>query len=133
VGCKVYHVRPQTCQDFSCLWLLGTAPDQCRPDRSKCVLTTTAEGQLQVWVDPGTPDAWREGRLGEFIRAALTHPACEHILILIGRKRMALRAPDGVVIKEWYGELENQQEQVLLQGRERPAESPIITSPLDTI
>jgi hypothetical protein len=132
VGCQVYHVRPETCQQFDCLWLIGAAPDQCRPDKSKCVLSTTGEGQLQVHVDPGTPDAWREGRMGEFIRAALTHPAAEHVLIAIGNRRIALRAPDGEVVKEWYGTTGLEAEQVLLPARERPAEPFILpgnTSP----
>ena len=37
-GCGIYETRPQACREWFCVWVVGTAPDAERPDRSGVVL-----------------------------------------------------------------------------------------------
>jgi hypothetical protein len=64
-GCTVYRARPDTCQEFKCLWLMSqTEPTftkmdaSLRPDRCKAIFVTQ-DDQLQVHVDPATPFAYK--------------------------------------------------------------------------
>lgn len=78
VGCKIYDHRPITCAAFRCLWLQtqtagNTMPLNLRPDKSKVVLHTSADGgSIVAKVDPTYPTAWQDramaymlGRLSE--------------------------------------------------------------------
>lgn len=72
-GCKVYARRPFGCRVWNCRWLTGDdTADLRRPDRSRYVIDimpdfiTMEHGNgatniqvVQVWVDPKTPNAWR--------------------------------------------------------------------------
>jgi len=93
-GCTVYRRRPFGCRMWSCRWLTNVdTADLRRPDRSRVVIDvmpdfvtlTTDEGQranievVQLWVDPATPDAWREPS----ILAYLERRAAEGIAALI--------------------------------------------------
>ena len=66
-GCGIYGDRPQSCRDFSCLWLLDERlPDHFRPDRTKVVLGVSEDGgNLVAHCEPASPLAWqREPILG---------------------------------------------------------------------
>ena len=97
-GCMVYHqlarVSPE-CRLWSCRWLVGDdTPDLSRPDRSHYVIDLmpdfvtirndeTGEAKhvqvVQIWVDPGYPDAHRDPAL----RAYLERRAGQNIIALV--------------------------------------------------
>jgi len=59
-GCAIYDVRPASCRDFYCEWMLSKAlGPEWKPDRAKFALMVTATGHLAACVDPGFPSAWR--------------------------------------------------------------------------
>lgn len=80
-GCAVYGKpsMPRSCRLWNCRWLVDPeTADLSRPDRSRYVIditpdivtsldNETGERQempaMQVWVDPATPDAWRDPAL----------------------------------------------------------------------
>lgn len=81
-GCQVYHtVRPSSCKTWSCAWLVGAHTENVRrPDRSHYVIdmylasfSITQGGKprefksIQVWLDPGYPNAWKDLQLFKFI------------------------------------------------------------------
>jgi hypothetical protein len=47
-GCQVYNVRPQTCRDFTCLWLAGALRIEDRPDKTGVVCVPQDEGKTVV-------------------------------------------------------------------------------------
>jgi hypothetical protein len=86
-GCRVYHRPekgfPRECGMWSCAWLVK--PETAglkRPDRSHYVVdtlpdlvrvTNNATGKvdevpcLQIWLDPGFPEAWQDPALFDFV------------------------------------------------------------------
>lgn len=81
-GCMIYAVRPVSCREWSCMWLIGTEDgspvDLSRPDHAHYVIDTVPDiiratnndtgkvdqiDVLQIWVDPKFPDAWRDPAL----------------------------------------------------------------------
>jgi hypothetical protein len=59
-GCGIYERRPETCDAFSCQWLLNPyLPEALRPDRSKVIFDTDDSRRLIVRCDPADPLAWR--------------------------------------------------------------------------
>ena len=89
-GCRVYHKPsrgfPAECGLWSCKWLTDPATAALRrPDRSHYVIdavpdmirvtnSATAEVHempcLQIWLDPGFPEAWQDPALFAFIEAS---------------------------------------------------------------
>lgn len=77
-GCAIYRTRPRACQGFECLWLESqrrtdgwVMPAEMRPDRSHVVMgppRLPKRDWLTVHVDPLYPNAWREGKVGEYLR-----------------------------------------------------------------
>lgn len=74
-GCAVYNIRPMGCRVWSCRWLFDEDTAALRrPDRAHYVLDSspdfvTSEDEngeqnvipvMQVWLDPGFPDAYRD-------------------------------------------------------------------------
>lgn len=99
VGCRIYEDRPPSCRAFDCVWLqsqskpgMRLAPD-LRPDRSHVVLTATDDGRaLVAHVDTDRPQAWKSGRMADFLRSvSRSFPG---VLIVIGNRRIFMR--DGV-------------------------------------
>ena len=72
-GCKIYDTRPQTCIDFTCLWLEShyhdaDMPIEARPDRCKVVFSaTTKEKIIAGTTMPGMENAWRSGAAKKII------------------------------------------------------------------
>lgn len=90
-GCGIYTRRPAACKVFTCIWLEAgqrgeTAFDLVdRPDFSHVVLGPTnvpERDTLYVHVDPKFPEAWKKGRVGEYID--LMRKRGKKIVIFIG-------------------------------------------------
>lgn len=94
-GCRTYQDRPRECQDFSCLWLIDPRfGEHWKPNRSKIVLTTSADG-LEVRCDPGFPDAWhKEPFRTEICNLARAGEAHEVSVLVIVGERMTLITPE---------------------------------------
>lgn len=95
-GCSVHSSpkRPVACHTFECIWHAAkergeTAFDLIdRPDFSHVVLGPTDlpnREYFYVHVDPHFPDAWRNGRVGEYINLLRTRGL--KIIIMIGDKQ----------------------------------------------
>lgn len=91
-GCRIKHQpeRPQSCEDFLCLWLQGLGTERMRPDRSKVVMSCTKDGKsLVLHVDPGTPDAYRapefEAVIDRLVRDGRS------VYVALGSKRRLIR------------------------------------------
>jgi len=116
-GCKVYARRPSSCRWWSCRWLVNNdTADLRRPDRSRYVIDILPDfvtlqdndtGQsrnveiVQVWVDPATPDAWRDPALLAYIERR----AEEGIAALIrwgSGSGMTVFAPAMSADKQWH-------------------------------
>lgn len=84
-GCAIYPVAPVSCRQWSCAWLVDEdAGGLSRPDRSHYVIDIVPDfvkmvwpdGRvdkmpvLQVWCDPGFPDAHRDPALRAYLSAA---------------------------------------------------------------
>jgi hypothetical protein len=86
-GCRVYNKRqmPMSCRLWNCMWITGQLPrDLRRPDRVHYVVdvapdyvtrqdeTTGATMDIpvvQIWCDPGYPDAHRDPALRAWLNA----------------------------------------------------------------
>lgn len=58
-GCIIYDRRPQMCRSFTCAWLQGHFNDDWFPEKARIVVHFSGNS-LNVQVDPGCPDRWRE-------------------------------------------------------------------------
>lgn len=104
-GCTIYESRPHSCREFECLWLWtqkqnltdeGFEPldESMRPDRSKVVLDfTTDMTTMLAHVDPGYPNAYREGEMGNFLKFASEK---RPVLLRIGNLRRAMGRPEDI-------------------------------------
>lgn len=69
-GRAVYDARPASCRIFRCQWPLaeGIGPES-KPDRAEFALLKSDNGRhLTVFVDPGTPGAWRRSPYYEALK-----------------------------------------------------------------
>lgn len=58
-GCAIYPDRPNSCREFSCLWLLDRSlGEEWKPEKSKLVIVPEGKA-TKVFVDGATPDAWK--------------------------------------------------------------------------
>lgn len=116
-GCTIYARKPASCAHYSCRWLLGNdtadlpRPDRCHyvvdpmPDFVRMVNNATGELQanvevVQVWVDPGYPDAHRDPAL----RRYLLRRGKEGVAALIrynGSDAFALFPPQMTEERDW--------------------------------
>lgn len=85
VGCGIYPSRPQSCQDFECLWLQTDWPDESmRPDRAKVMFIGTHEKTIIVaHVHKDYPNAWNEGR----VKAAIEKLRERYHVIIVWRNQ----------------------------------------------
>ena len=94
-GCQIHDSRPGECRDFNCLWLIDQRfGPHWRPNKSKLVLTTSADG-IEVRCDASFPDAWRrEPFHGEIRTLAASGEAHDVTVLVIVGERMILLASD---------------------------------------
>lgn len=68
VGCGIYPMRPRSCHQWSCSWLISDLGPEYRPDRIGVVIDPVPDmvrvnGEdvvaSQLWVVPGHEDDWR--------------------------------------------------------------------------
>jgi hypothetical protein len=96
-GCAIHETRPPVCRAFFCHWMRNAALDDAwRPDRSKLVLYTEAEGRrLVVIVDPSSPHAWKKDpyypQLKRWAGAAV---AADHQLVVFHGMNATVVLPD---------------------------------------
>jgi len=58
-GCTIYTVRPESCVNYKCMWLMEDWPEFLRPD--KCgVLFDVLRNHKTVVAITARPGAWRE-------------------------------------------------------------------------
>jgi len=92
-GCKIYATKPQSCQDFECMWLQQDLwPEELRPDRTGLVMFMT-EGDprhVHVKVDPHRPEAWNTGGGKQLIYTVLMNGRDVLMTIGDGRKFLTL-------------------------------------------
>lgn len=103
-GCKIYGNHPKQCKKFKCLWILGVDTEKNRPDHSKIVMKFVKAHQdgvlqLQIYVDQGSPNAWKTF----FIQKMIDHHTEKggRTIIIYGEKRTAIGSKK--VMKEIEG------------------------------
>lgn len=85
-GCAIYDARPQACRSYQCAWtMLRGFGDEWRPDRAR-FLMDAGEGQLVIYPDPGTPDAWRHEPFYSRIKALASRARSPFTLVLVRRR-----------------------------------------------
>jgi hypothetical protein len=102
-GCGIYQTRPFGCRTWSCRWLAADdTADLSRPDRSHYVLDSvpdyvTINGEtipvIQVWLDPGYPDAYKDPALLAFLLRRAEQDGYAALIRLSNIKAFALFAP----------------------------------------
>lgn len=96
-GCGVYETRPESCQDFRCLWLEGGWPEWAKPSKIHGVLGATDNGEnLILWEDPGYPGV-ASGHLKDIFKNLVA--SGQIIIVACGDKRTLLGNRE-VIIKE---------------------------------
>jgi hypothetical protein len=130
-GCGIYPARPTECRAWACFWLAdANVADHFglrRPDQTHYVIDEAADivgvrGKqmpcLQVWVDPGYPNAWRSD---EALRRFIHHAAITGVVTLIRygdvRARVVLAPPLNPV----WEEIESQYTRVQTSEEEKQA------------
>ena len=61
-GCTIYPARPLSCAAFQCLWLMGLAPEEQRPDRIGGFFDVQGP-YLLLLADPARPDPMADPRV----------------------------------------------------------------------
>jgi hypothetical protein len=68
-GCGIYETRPADCRIFFCHWMTEKSlGPEWKPEKSKLVAVPGEGGHMTVFVDPGTPGAWRQSPYFETIK-----------------------------------------------------------------
>ncbi|MBX9738720.1 MAG: hypothetical protein K2X62_01535 [Beijerinckiaceae bacterium] len=108
-GCGIYESRPDICRSFFCEWMLTEElGPEWKPDAAKFVMLLASDGNLNILVDPGYANAWKDNRyyprlkttatwLIERGRLIIVLSGAEKIVILPDRDER-LRIPDDWVI-----------------------------------
>ncbi len=47
-GCSIHADRPRECRDYGCLWLCGSIPEPCRPDKIHVTFDLKDMGDFQI-------------------------------------------------------------------------------------
>ena len=73
-GCKIYDARPESCRNFTCLWLAGYVPLQFKPDAVRAVITTWPEVDgIVVNLEQDKYDQVGHGPFWDWIEAIARH------------------------------------------------------------
>jgi hypothetical protein len=128
-GCAVYRdkaVMPDSCQLWSCRWLLGLDTAELRrPDLARYVIdvipdfvdvvnddsTRTPVEIIQIWVDPKQRDAWKDPALRAFLErraaegkgALIRYSASDAITVFAPPLSARFGAPGGTWIVDSSG------------------------------
>ena len=102
VGCGIYKQRPTECINFDCSWLLGKVPEDLKPNMTNVVL---ADLQLDVeranpgiklddpviivYSDPDTPDAYKTGKMQEYLDSLLKQGIA--LIIVRGDEKLLMK------------------------------------------
>lgn len=82
-GCAIYSERPDSCRRFDCLWRLGFARDDDRPDRLGVIFDITPpdrdSGLQAVMAFEARPGAFAEHK----VRYQLERHAKRHLVLLM--------------------------------------------------
>jgi hypothetical protein len=92
VGCNIYADRPGQCTAFKSMFLLDPElSEEWRPSKSKLVLAVEPYGGgLEVYVDPGRPNAWREEPYISRLRQAALRMENAFVTIYVGNRATVL-------------------------------------------
>lgn len=89
-GCGIHAVRPRSCRNFECFWLMDEGfPEDLRPDRAGVVVAFNDDaGSAVLHVDPDRPDAWRQEPGSHLIPALLR--VYERLFVVCGDERLVI-------------------------------------------
>jgi len=91
-GCTIYEDRPESCRTFECAWLqVPDMPENLKPNKVKCFIGGTTNGDTAIYVDPSFPFAYQEGAFGKFLAQHIDKLILDKksLFIIIGDKRKA--------------------------------------------
>lgn len=102
-GQKASDPKLMACEQFECVWLASqkrpdAMPRSMRPDQSHVVLGPQDKSDptlLYIQVDPGNPQAWKQGEMGEYIQQILDRGA--KVEIIVDEERLELGRDGGSV------------------------------------
>ncbi len=85
-GCKIWDVRPKTCQDFFCQWILEKRyPDNWRPDIAKFIMKYSDDGRIfAVVLDKQYRDHWKKEPYYSFFKKHSAALLQENKYLMIG-------------------------------------------------
>lgn len=66
-GCTVYPHRPESCQNFACLWIRGLVPEEMQPEKIHAVLDVTADNVIVIHLDDHRQDVLSNQLLTNYI------------------------------------------------------------------
>jgi hypothetical protein len=117
-GCAVYNRRPFGCRMWACQWLMNTDTAELRrPDRAHYVIDTVLDfvtnhdaetgavekaPVVQVWLDVGYPDAYRDPALLAFLTRRAERDGCAALIRLNNREAFVLLAPAISPTGQWH-------------------------------
>ena len=98
-GCAIYDERPDSCRRFDCLWRLGFARDEDRPDRFGVIFDITPQDR-----DSGLQAVMAfEARAGAFaeqkVRYQLERHAKKHLVLLMVPGKVEVLGPSDQVAR----------------------------------
>jgi hypothetical protein len=99
-GCGIYESRPNECAEFLCGYLAQPElPEEWKPVVSRLILSSKIiHGTINVFVDPGRPDAWRKqpyyGAMQQWARRALATQG--RVVVHLGARSIVI-LPDHAV------------------------------------
>lgn len=103
-GCTIYQQRPQSCQDFECMWLQeDSMPEDLKPNKSHCVLWVNETGEIMmVSVDPNFPNSYKQGEMGKLLENTYYTVPNAKIGIIVGKDRFPFIPEEGEFEFDWY-------------------------------
>lgn len=98
-GCAIYEERPASCRRFDCLWRLGFARDDDRPDRFGVIFDITPtdrdSGLQAVLAFEARPGAFAEQK----VRYQLDRHAKKHLVLLLTPDKVEVLGPRELVAR----------------------------------
>ena len=84
-SCGIYESRPQSCQDYKCVWLALNLKPSLKPNRCKIIFDINKDGSMLVArVDPNYPGAIRNEDVTNFLDSLDNNLI---VYVIIGDKR----------------------------------------------